>query len=487
MRQTVVVIGGGPAGLAAADAALDRGAAVVLLESAPRLGGQFWRHPTDRSATDTSLQHNWNAFVAMADRVGSDPSATVITSAQAWAIDHDHGQGDAAFGVQAAVGSADGPSREMITVRGHALIIATGAHDRTLPFPGWDLPGVVTGGAAQAMAKAEGIAVGQRVVVAGAGPFLLPVAASLAAVGARVIGVLEASSRRQVVSGWLPQSPWLAAKAPELAGYATYLARHRIPYRTGLAVTRAHGNDSVRGITVSRIDSDWRPVPGTAEYLDVDAVCVSHGFTPRLELAIAAGCALGADRFVAVDAAQRTSVPNVFCAGEPTGIGGSDVALAEGRIAGHVAAGGAITDTQLRPAVRRRRLLRRLTGAIRDAHRIGPGWTSWLTDDTVICRCEETSYGALRSTLIATRTTGLRPAKLTTRAGLGPCQGRICGRTVEELMTDLASTDGGADQRSDGVIIDRRPIASPVRFSELTAQARVVGTHEQMDTQEEDR
>ena len=178
----VIIIGGGPAGLAAAAAALDRGASVVLLEAASRLGGQFWRHPFDRTTTDRTLQHGWRTFLALADRVGSDSSATVITDAQVWAIDHDQQRPR----VQIAVGRPDGPGRKMIAVSGDALIIATGAHDRTLPFPGWDLPGVFTGGAAQAMAKAEGVAVGRRVVVAGAGPFLLPVAASLIAVGARV-------------------------------------------------------------------------------------------------------------------------------------------------------------------------------------------------------------------------------------------------------------------------------------------------------------
>lgn len=480
MTRTVIVIGGGPAGLAATKAALDRGAAVTLMDAAARLGGQIWRHPADRTATDTSLQHGWNTFLGLTDRVGSDPAATVITSAHVWAIDHDRQTPR----VQVAVGSADGPGREMITVSGDALIIATGAHDRTLPFPGWDLPGVFTAGAAQAMAKAEAVAVGKRVVVAGSGPFLLPVATALATVGAQVIGIYEASTRRSVATGWLPKSPWLATKAPELAGYAARLARSGTSYRTGRAVTRAHGDDSVRGVTISRIDTDWRPIPGTAEYLDADAVCVTHGFTPRLELAIAAGCAISPDRFVMVDEGQQSTVANVYCAGETTGIGGSDVALAEGRIAGHVAAGGTISDRELRSAVRRRRTLRHLTEAVRDGHRIGSGWWSWLTDDTVICRCEETSYAVLRTTLDATQTNGLRPAKLTTRAGLGPCQGRICGHTVEDLMAhdDLQRGDR---HRTDGVIIDRRPIATPVRFSELAGLPSTTGSPSPRRTDEQ--
>jgi D-hydroxyproline dehydrogenase subunit alpha len=473
--RTVIIIGGGPAGLAAAAAALDRGASVTLLEAAARLGGQFWRHPADIATADPGLQHNWQTFRSLADRISSDPSATVIADAQVWAIDHDQN----APRVQVAIGAADGPERDMITVTGTALIIATGAHDLTLPFPGWDLPGVFTGGAAQSMAKAEHIAIGRRVLVAGAGPFLLPVATSLTSVGARVVGVYEASKPRTLAGGWLPRAPWLATKGPELGGYLATLARQRIRYRTGWAVVRAHGNDAVDGVTISRIDRNWRPVAGTAEYLEVDTVCVSHGFTPRLELAVAAGCALSPDRFVIIDDGQRTSVAGVFAAGETTGIGGSDTALVEGRIAGHVAAGGSVSDHELRSAVRKRRTLGRLASAIRDGHRIGRDWTSWLTDDTVICRCEEVRYGRFRATLDSTRSRGLRPVKLSTRAGLGPCQGRICGHTVEQMITagsDQPSTDqSSTDQSStDGVIIDRRPIAVPVRFAELAIQPREI-------------
>ena len=101
-------------------------------------------------------------------------------------------------------GEPDGADREPITARPDAVVLATGAHDRTLPFPGWDLPGVFTAGAAQALAKGERIAVGERVLVAGAGPFLLPVAVSLVQAGSTVLGVLEAGAPSRLARGWLP-------------------------------------------------------------------------------------------------------------------------------------------------------------------------------------------------------------------------------------------------------------------------------------------
>jgi NADPH-dependent 2,4-dienoyl-CoA reductase/sulfur reductase-like enzyme len=473
------VIGGGPAGLAAAEAALSGGAEVILLEAGQRLGGQFWRHPPDDVAVDTTLQHNWARFTALRDTVRTHSRSRVITGAQVWAIDDSAG----APQVHIAVGPADAADRDQQQIRGDALIIATGAHDHTLPFPGWDLPGVFTGGAAQSLVKSEAVAVGRRVLVAGAGPFLLPVAASLARVGSEVAGIHEASGIRQLATGWLPNAPWLVGKSGELGGYVAGLVRRRIPYHTGSAVVRAHGTDAVEGVTVARVDRDWRPIPGTQRELAVDAVCVSHGFTPRLELAIAAGCRIRPDRFVEVDDGLRTSRRNVFAAGETTGIGGSDLALVEGRIAGHLAAGGSLTDPALRASLRTRTRLDHLARSVRIGHAVGRGWTDWLTDDTVLCRCEEVSYGALRTVLAGTGSPdtgayGLRSVKLSSRVGLGPCQGRICGRAVEHIVTD-----GGRRPVSDGVLFDRRPIAAPIRFGELADDTPTLPSISSTDTE----
>lgn len=465
----VIVIGGGPAGLSAASAALDRGASVIMIEAGRTLGGQFWRHrPPERDDLRPDfLQHDWRTFHRLSERVTADPRCTVLGQAEVWAIDHRGGRSETGLQVHAAVGDSDGPDREMIKVAGDALVIATGAHDLTLPFSGWDLPGVHTGGAAQALAKIERLPVGRRVVVAGAGPFLLPVADSLLRTGAEVVGVYEAADLRALSTGWLPTTPWLApmpGKITELIGYLGGQLRGRVPYLPGRAVIRAHGTDAVTGVTVARIDSRWRPIPGTEQRVETDAVCVTHGFTPRLELAIAAGCRISAERFVIVDQELRTTVPGVYAAGEITGIGGVEAARAEGRIAGHVAAGGSLGDAALRRTLLLRPSLHRLASAIRAAHGVRPGWTSWLTDDTVICRCEEVDHGRLRSVLRDTGSRSLRSIKLSSRVGLGPCQGRICGRTVEQLVSG-----DGRGPVLDGVSTDRRPIAVPIRLSELAA------------------
>ncbi len=495
----VLVIGAGPAGLAAATSARARGASVVLLDSSDAVGGQYWRHlPLSRpSRSEHTLHHGWSAFQLLRVGLELDDGCRIITSAHVWAIEHstfaESRQGvfpedvaqrasrrEVATGssfrhfknlnervrVHVLAGKPDGIDREPLTFTPDTLILATGAHDRTLPFPGWDLPGVFTAGAAQAMAKSERIAVGHRVIVAGAGPFLLPVAASLAQTGSTVLGVYEASGISALLRGWLAK-PWqlvgASAKALELAGYAKNQLKNRIPYHIGGGVIAAHGTDRVESVTVAALAATWMPIAGTEKRIDVDAVCVSHGFTPRLELAIAAGCGLTEARFVKVTDDQLTTVPGVYAAGEITGIGGVDLALAEGTIAGHAAAGGDVSDRVLRGTKAKRHTSRGFAARIEAAHGIRAGWPNWLTDDTVVCRCAEVDFGHLCAAADGTESSSLRSLKLTTGAGLGICQGRVCGRTVEELLA--RRVPGG--RLTDGTIIDRRPIAIPIRISEL--------------------
>ncbi|WP_345718807.1 NAD(P)/FAD-dependent oxidoreductase [Kineosporia mesophila] len=454
----VLVVGGGPAGMAAAAAALRHGARVTLLEAGYNLGGQYWRHLAHerRGAQEHRLHHGWSTFQRLRDEISGHPDCDVVFGASVWAIDrHD----DAPPVVHVMVGAPDGTDREPRSYTPGRLILATGGQERTLPFPGWDLPGVFTAGAAQALAKGERVAVGRRVLVAGAGPFLLPVVSSLIRTGATVVGVAEASGRSRLTRGWLTR-PWelasASSKAGELGGYLKDLVRHRVPYWTGQTVVAAHGTDRVHSVTLAALHPDWTRVEGSERVVEVDAVCVSHGFVPRTELAIAAGCQLDEQGFVTTDAGQQTSVPNVYSAGELTGIGGADLALAEGEVAGTTAAGGVP-----RPLlVGQRKALRNFATRLEAAHGIRPGWQTWPDPGTMLCRCEDVTVGELRDIAAKTRSRGLRSLKLTTRAGLGVCQGRTCGRNVEDLLGPNLLQAGRTS---------RRPIATPVRLGELAA------------------
>ncbi|TCC54154.1 FAD-dependent oxidoreductase [Kribbella capetownensis] len=461
----VVVVGAGPAGIAAALAAADGGASVVLIDTGRSVGGQFNRQlPAEFMARRAGrLQHGWKGFVAQRDRLAAHERITHLAETSVWAME----------GLRLWVqrGPADSVGREIFAVDAKAIVLATGAYDRVLPFPGWDLPGVYSAGAAQALAKGQRISVGKRVLVAGTGPFLLPVAESLIGVGAEVVELLEANTLRTVRRGWLTNPLVASSKFREALGYGALLAKHRIPLRHGWTVVAADGTDHVEAVTVVRLDDSWHPIAGSERRIEVDAVCLGFGFTAQLELAVSARCNLttGPDGgpAVVVDPHQETTTPGVFAAGELTGIGGADLAAAEGRLAGasaayHAGGGepgpsgpGAVANRVDQAEAREAGVRgRRFAEVLARAYPVRDGWRAWSTAETVVCRCEEVTRGEIEAAVAGRGVQDGRALKLSSRAGLGMCQGRVCSRTVGALV--------GAPESS-----MKRPIAVPVRLRDL--------------------
>ena len=287
------------------------------------------------------------------------------------------------------------------------MILAVGARELFLPFTGWTLPGVLGNGCAQALVKQGWNVEGKRTVVAGSGPLLLPVAATLAKAGARVAVVAEQTS----MSALLRLAPALAlrpGKLWEAMGYHRAFAHAGARYRTGWWVERAAGSNAVAEAVLT--DGHRR------ETLPCDLLCVSYGLVPNLELPRSLGVALSAG-YVAVDDSQRTDLAGIFVAGEPCGIAGVDAALAEGQIAGLVAAGRPV-DESLRRARRRGRAFGE---AMATAFSLRPELLRPPAPTTVVCRCEDVTAGEIDPAWSA------RQAKLACRAGMGPCQGRVCG------------------------------------------------------------
>ena len=449
----VVVVGAGPAGVAAALAAADGGARVVLIDAARAVGGQFNRQlPVEFGARRAGrLQHGWKGFVGRRDRVAGHERITQLAESSVWAIE--------GLRLWVQKGPADSVGREVFAVDAKALVLATGAYDRVLPFPGWDLPGVYAAGAAQALAKGQRISVGRRVVVAGTGPFLLPVAESLVGVGAEVVELLEANTLRTVRRGWLTDPLVAPGKFRESLGYGALLAKHRIPLRHGQTVVAAHGTDHVEAVTVARLDDGWRPIAGSERRIEVDAVCLGFGFTAQLELAVSARCNLttGPDGgpAVVVDANQETTTPGVFAAGELTGIGGADLAAAEGRVAGAAAA----RQVAVQEDVESVQKGRRFAAVLARAYPVRDGWREWSKPDTVVCRCEEVTRAEVEAAAAERGVQDGRALKLSSRAGLGLCQGRVCSRTVGALVGSPESTAPESSMK--------RPIAVPVRLRDL--------------------
>lgn len=445
----VIVLGAGPAGLNAAKYAANAGLKVGIIDSAPKLGGQYWRH-TGNEEFDRSAHHDFDQGSLLMDAVRANPRITIHSSSTIWSASVINGE--------IVLRTKDGA---FITSR---LILASGAYDRAIPFPGWDIPGVMTAGAAQSLLKGQGVLAGKRMVVAGTGPFLLPVAAGLSSHGGSVIGVIEANGKYSWIRGVGPllQNP---AKIFEGLSYLLTLRKEKVEMRFKQAVTAAHaGADGLlESVTVSNIDSEFNV--RSSYTLQCDVAAISWGFTPDTSLAGALNLtqevAIDGSVVVYVDENQRTnhdhSGVEIFAAGELTGIGGSDLALLEGAIAG-LAASGSTNNLKKLKSLRRR--AQRFADALVKVYPIPSGWQSWLTPDTVICRCEEVSYQTLSAAQEDLEVRNARSAKLMTRCGMGMCQGRVCSRNIFDLLN--------SDEK-DRVNGSYRPIISPITLGEVAA------------------
>ncbi|MGB5162555.1 MAG: FAD/NAD(P)-binding oxidoreductase [Thermoanaerobaculia bacterium] len=390
LRARVVVVGAGPAGIAAAAVAAEVGSSVLLLDEAPSPGGQIWRSGS-RSRLPSTARRWLDRLHRSGARVVSE--ATVI---------------DAEFPPHLIV---DRRGRRL-DVQADCVILATGSRELFLPFPGWTLPGVLGVGGAQALSKTGVSFRDRRVVIAGSGPLLLPVAAALVRDGARVITVAEQASRQSVMAfalGLWRQPAKLLEAGRLRAAFA------RSPYRTGVWVERAQGDGTVSSVTLTDGSNSWIEA--------CDILCSSYGLVPNVELAVWLGCSLHGGA-VEVDEDQVTSVGSVFCVGEPTGIGGCDLALVEGQIAGLVAAGVGSRSAGLR---RQRAALRRIASRMEKSFRPRGELLHALEGATTVCRCEDVAWDRLEAV------TSLRQAKLYTRVGMGACQGRVCGAALQLL------------------------------------------------------
>ena len=450
--RQVVIVGAGPAGLACAATLLksDAPVHVTVVDAGSGPGGQYWRQPAPsdvatgvRPEALRGLHHDLATFDALRRELESGRGsgrAAVLAEHQVWTVVPRGGSGGGGGGyVVHSVDRSGGPGHERgVEVAADVLVIATGAYDRSLPFPGWDLPGVMTAGGLQALLKSGDVAAGARVAVGGTGPFLLPVAAGLAQHGSTVVGIFEANSPLR----WARELRAVAANAAKLGeggGYAVALLRHRVPVRTRTMIVEAHGQDRVEAVTVARLDRTGCPVAGTGRRIAVDAVWVGWGFSPQLDLAVTLGCDLVADasgtHVVRVDEWQGTSRPGVYAAGETCGVGGAALAVAEGRLAAYGVLrvlGVETAEAATRPRADVARL-RRFAPTLHRAHPVPSGWVEDPRPDTVVCRCEEVTAGAIRHAITDRGATSSRQVKQLTRAGMGWCQGRVCGYAVDLL------------------------------------------------------
>jgi NADPH-dependent 2,4-dienoyl-CoA reductase/sulfur reductase-like enzyme len=388
----VVVAGAGPAGLAAAVRAREGGAQVVMLDDNPSIGGQIWRSEEAHPSSSRALTWFQKFRPSGAERI---TGARII-----------HGD----------------TKRRLLVVEKHEdafemryekLILATGARELFLAFPGWTLPNVMGVGGLQALVKSGLPIEGKRIIVAGTGPLLLAAAAYFRNRGAIVPIIAEQAESRRVAAFGLRLSRNLRKL---VQATSLRLALKNTTYLRSCWVEVAHGEGRLRTATLRTHKRVWNE--------PCDYLAIAYGFRANIELPLLMNCRTEGG-VVRVNEFQHTSQEGIYCAGECTGIGGVDKSLIEGEIAGHAAAG--LKDLAERLFKKRKRAhqfaaaLER-TFALRDELRKLP------LDETIVCRCEDVTWRQLRPMH------SWRSAKLETRCGMGPCQGRVCGPILEFLL-----------------------------------------------------
>ena len=406
----ILIVGGGAAGLSAALSAAESDTFVTIVDDNPRLGGQIWRAELGKTKSPDALR--------LISAVESG-QIKIINNAQVFAAESKN-----CLSAESPVGRTE--------LSFTKLILATGARELFLPFPGWTLPNVFGAGGLQAFVKGGLDISNKRIVVAGTGPLLLAVAEYLKAKGATIIAVAEQTS-----GALLRRFALELVRTPQKLFQGAQMKRKLfgISYLTDCWVTRATGHEQLESVSLTRRGKTWT--------VDCDMLACGFHLVPNNELAGLLGCRIE-NGFVTVDAFQKTSCENIFCAGEPTGIGGVEKSLVEGRIAGYAAAGNAAKAREL---CGKRDKARRFGDSLNKVFKLRSELRSLANDHTVICRCEDVRLDQLR------KFGSWREAKLQSRCGMGACQGRICGGAAEFIF----------GWQRDGV----RPPIFPVRMENL--------------------
>jgi thioredoxin reductase len=412
----LAIVGAGPAGVSAALAAAGQGLAVVLIDERGKAGGQYYKPPAGaRDATATDAQHR--AGDALRARLAAS-DARHLTGTTVWHARVEDGRFE--------LGLFDGTRASLLHAR--ALILATGAYERPPMVPGWTLPGVMTIGAAQTLVRSHRTAPGRRIVIAGHGPLGLQLAAELCRIGTPPVAVLERGTptRPAVLPHVLAAARADAGLVARGLGYRARLARAGVPVLEGWEVRRFHADAGGRAarLTAACIAT------GRERDFSADVFCVGEGFLPQAELARALGCATTRDPETGFlrpdrDAHGATGVPGLWIAGDGGGLGGAQVALAQGKLAGAAAVdrfGGRAPDTgAARMALARARAFQAaLWRSYAAPARQGPP-----EDAAMLCRCESVTFGEARAA-IARGAGDLGALKRLTRLGMGRCQGRYC-------------------------------------------------------------
>lgn len=469
----LAVIGGGPAGMEAAITATEAGVRTVLIDRYPKPGGQYYKElPSEFSASHrTKTEAEGDMLIKLLRGV----EITCYFDTLVWGIFPKEGE----KGWLIALMGNESPR----LIAADSVILATGAYDSPMPFPGWTLPGVISAGAALILVKTQRVLPGKRVLVSGSGPLLLSVAAHLIEGGTEVVEICEASKPFWKAIPYIPSILGQTHRIEEGLKYLSIVLKSRTPYRVGWSVVEAYGQDKVEEAVIARLDNRLNPIPSSRRTVKVDTIILGYGLVPNNYLSRMMGCkhsyvvekgGIVPER----DETMQTSLPNVYVVGDAGGIGGAELARLEGRVAGVAVASrlGRLSHSagqweygKLRSLLRRQQRFAEMLGKVFVR---GADLFNLSTDETIFCRCEEVKRQEIRQA-VEMGARSVTEVKMLTRTGMGNCQGRMCEQSVRNAVmafagqSDLDIGKGGA--------YSIRPPLEPMTVEELAKAAEELG------------
>lgn len=440
MKADIVIVGGGPAGIAASTVSAGLGARVVLIDENSRIGGKVFSHKAERlsgfgaEAIENRIRNR--LFKSFQDISGK---ITVYSDTQVWHIDDRK---------EVYLESCSANNRVPPSIKGRTLVIATGAMERMIPFPGWTLPGIFSAGGLNTLVR-KGVIPGKRFLIAGTGPLQIALARNLIQKNAKIAAIVSPVSFKKIISCIFDFISGAGIiKLVGIIDYFSTIKSHRIPVLTESLLLEASETDSWHQAVIGRMDSMGNILQGSRRIFSVDAVATGYGLIPSTDLTRSCGCSHYYDERAGCwrtncNKRMETSLDGVFVAGDGSAIRGYSAAIEEGKIAGIEACVhlGVLSrkkaDEMTRPSIKRLERFNRFGRVLDFLSLPDPGAYRAIPDQTVICRCEEVTMGDVKKA-VADGAEDINDMKRRTRLGMGHCQGRFCGQVICELIEQLS-------------------------------------------------
>lgn len=454
MSYDIAIIGAGPAGMSAATRASELGLKCVVIDEQPSPGGQIYRSTEDCPLPDRSVlgpQYQEGAAIAAQFRASN---VKYLCNTLVWQL-NESGE----LGIL-----QDHKAR---SIKAKHILIATGAIERPSPLEGWTLPGVMTAGAAQILLKNSGVIPSGPVVIAGSGPLLFLVANQLLKVGADITAIIDTTPKKALFSAlrYLPKALGASSYLVKGVMMIHQIRRAKVPFYNAASGLRVNGQNKVESISFC--------VGGDKHVVECDNVLLHQGVVPNVQTTMSLELSHHWDDKQrcwrpSLDRWGQSSKPSIYVAGDSSGIGGAIVAQAQGSLAVMDIAcrqskiSTADRDKLAKPYLQQRSAHLRIRDFLDVLYQ--PSEEMRLpTDDTIVCRCEEVSARQIRQT-VKLGSPGPNQTKSFVRSGMGPCQGRLCGLTVTEII----AAERGVSVEQVGYYRIRPPL-KPITIGELAA------------------